>query len=155
MSFTDDADDWQVLCIDSVGAGFGLAVMAFIFDFFSEKADITGRFRLVAFGSGIGGSSAGWAVPGLSDWSEIDCKRPFSAQKLHQCAATVATATVGVGANIGPCLISAIMPTGVSLFEDQDAGGLSGGLSAGAYALAGTWKFVRIVSNRPVLPIVA
>jgi hypothetical protein len=155
MSFTDDADDWQVLCIDSVGAGLGLAVMAFIFDFFSEEADITARFRLVAFGSGIGGSSAGWAVPGLSDWSEIDCKRAFSAQKLHQCAATVATATVGVGANVGPCLISAIMPTGVSLFEDQDAGGLSGGLSAGAYALAGTWKFVRIVSNRPATPIVA
>ncbi|HME37049.1 MAG TPA: hypothetical protein VKF84_17585 [Candidatus Sulfotelmatobacter sp.] len=155
MGFTDDADDWQVLCIDSVGAGFGLAVMAFIFDFFSEKADITARFRLVAFGSGIGGGSAGWAVPGLSDWSEIDCKRPFSAQKLHQCAATVATATVGVGANIGPCLISAIMPTGVSLFEDQDAGGLSGGLSAGAYALAGTWKFLRVVSNRPAIPIVA
>jgi hypothetical protein len=155
MSFTDDADDWQVLCIDSVGAGLGLAVMAFIFDFFSEKADITARFRLVAFGSGIGGSSAGWAIPGLSDWSELDCRRPFSAQKLHQCAATVATATVGVGANVGPCLISAIMPTGVSLFEDQDAGGLSGGLSAGAYALAGTWKFVRVVSNRPATPIVA
>src|ERR1700689_5070125 len=105
MSFTDDADDWQVLCIESFGAGLGLAAMFFVFDYFSEKADITARFRLSAFGSGLGGSSAGWVLPGLSDWSSIDCKRPFSAQKLHQCAATVATATVGVGANVGPCLI--------------------------------------------------
>ena len=155
MAYTDEADDWQVLCIDSFGAGLGLAAMFFVFDFFSEKADITARFRLSAFGSGIGGSSAGWALPGLSDWSALDCKRPFSALTLHQCTATVATATVGVGANVGPCLISAITQSGVSLFEDQDAGGLSGGLSAGAYALAGTWKFTKAVSNRPVLPISA
>ena len=89
-------------------------------------------------------------LPGISDWSALSCKRPFSAQTLHQCAATVATATVGAGANVGPCLISAITPIGTSLFEDQDAGGLSGGLSAGAYALAGTWKFTRVVVNRPV-----
>ena len=155
MGFTDEADDWQVLCISSFGAGLLLAAQFFVFDFFSEKADITGRFRLSAFGSGIGGSSAGWVLPRLSDWSALDCKRPFSAQKLHQCAATVATATVDVGANIGPCLISAITPTGVSLFEDQDAGGLSGGLSAGAYALAGTRKFTKVVANRPILPISA
>ena len=80
----------------------------------------------------------------------MSCKRPFSAQILHQCAATVATPTVGAGANVGPCLISAITPTGTSLFEDQDAGGLSGGLSAGAYGLAATWKFTRVVANRPV-----
>jgi hypothetical protein len=35
------------------------------------------------------------------------------------------------------------------LFEDQDAGGLSGGLSAGAMALAGKWRFKEAVSNRP------
>jgi hypothetical protein len=149
MGFTTDADDWQVLCISSFGAGLFLAAQFFVFDYFSEEADITARFRLSAFGSGIGGGSAGWALPGLSDWSALDCKRAFSAQTLHQCAATVATATVGVGANVGPCLISAITPTGVSLFEDQDAGGLSGGISAGAYALAGTWKFTKVVSNRP------
>lgn len=155
MAYTDEADDWQVLCIDSFGAGLGLAYMFFVFDFFSEKADITARFHLNAFGSGIGGKSLGWVLPGLSDWSTLDCKRPFSAQKLHQCTATVASATVGVGANVGPCLISAITPTGISLFEDQDAGGLSGGISAGAYALAGTWKFSKVVSNRPALPISA
>jgi hypothetical protein len=149
MGFTTDADDWQVLCISSFGAGLFLAAQFFVFDYFSEEADFTARFRLSAFGSGIGGGSAGWALPGLSDWSALDCKRAFSAQTLHQCAATVATATVGVGANVGPCLISAITPTGVSLFEDQDAGGLSGGISAGAYALAGTWKFTKVVSNRP------
>jgi len=149
MSFTDDADDWQVLCIESFGAGLILAAQFFVFDFFSEQADITARFRLSAFGIGFGGGSAGWVVPGLSDWSDIHCKRAFSAQRLHYCAATLAPATVGVGANVGPCLISAITQTCVSLFEDQDAGGLSGGISAGAYALAGTWKFTKVVSNRP------
>lgn len=122
------------------GAGLGLAAQFFVFDFYSKTAGITARFRLSAFGSGSGGGSAGWALPGISDWSDLGGKRPFSAQTLHQCAATVVTATVGAGANVGPCLISAITPTGTSLFDDQDARGLSGGLSAGAYAFAGTWN---------------
>ena len=90
-------------------------------------------------------------LPGISDWSALSCKRPFSAQKpFTNAPQLVATATVGAGANVGPCLISAITPIGTSLFEDQDAGGLSGGLSAGAYALAGTWKFTRVVVYRPI-----
>ena len=92
------------------GAGVGLAAQFFVFDFYSKTADITARFRLSAFGSGIGGGSAGWALPGISDWSDLSCKRPFSAQTLHQCAATVVTATVGAGANVGPCLISGYYP---------------------------------------------
>jgi hypothetical protein len=92
------------------GAGVGLAAQFFVFDFYSKTADITARFRLSAFGGGIGGGSAGWALPGISDWSDLSCKRPFSAQTLHQCAATVATATVGAGANVGPCLISGYYP---------------------------------------------
>jgi hypothetical protein len=150
MGFTTDADDWQVLCTSILVLASVWLHSFFVFDFYSKTAGITARFRLSAFGSGSGGGSAGWALPGISDWSDLSCKRPFSAQTLHQCAATVATATVGAGANVGPCLISAITPTGTSLFEDQDAGGLSGGLSAGAYALAGTGKFTRLVANRPV-----
>ena len=150
MGFTTDADDWQVLCISIlVLASVWLHSFSFLISTV-KTADITARFRLSAFGSGIGGGSAGWALPGISDWSDLSCKRPFSAQTLHLCSATVATAAVGAGANVGPCLISAITPTGTSLFEDQDAGGLSGGLSAGAYAFAGTWKFTRVVANRPV-----
>jgi hypothetical protein len=132
------------------GAGLGLAAQFFVLISTVKTADISARFRLSAFGSGIGGGSAGWALPGISDWSDLSCKRRFSAQTLHQCAATVATASVGADANVGPCLISAITPTGTSLLEDQDAGGLSSGLSAGAYALAGTWKFTSVVANRPV-----
>lgn len=142
----------RVLCI-SILVLASVWLHSFSFLISTDKtADITDRFRLSAFGSGIGVEAvkAGGALPGISDWSDLSCKRPFSAQTLLQCAATVATATVGAGANVGPCLISAITPTGTSLFEDQDAGGLSGGLSAGAYAFAGTWKFTRVVANRPV-----
>ena len=53
------------------GAGLGLAAQFFVFDFYSKTADITARFRLSTFGSGIGGGSAGWALPGISDWSDL------------------------------------------------------------------------------------
>jgi hypothetical protein len=149
MAFNTEADDWQVLCVYQFGLGLGLAAEVFVFDFFSARADFTGRFRLYGYGSGLGGKAVGWTLPGLSDWSSLECKHAFSAQQLHDCVATVATASVGVGANIGPCLISGITPTGRMLFEDQDAGGLSGGLSAGAMALAGKWRFKEAVSNRP------
>jgi hypothetical protein len=97
------------------GAGLGLAAQFFVLISTVKTADISARFRLSAFGSRIGGGSAGWAIPGISDWSDLGGKRPFSAQNLHQCAATVVTATVGAGANVGPCLISAITPTGTPL----------------------------------------
>jgi hypothetical protein len=106
MGFTTDADDWQVLCISILGLA-SVWLHSFLFLISTVKtADITARFRLSAFGSWIGGGSAGWALPGISDWSDLSGKRPFSAQTLYQCAATVVTATVGAGANVGPCLIS-------------------------------------------------
>ena len=150
MGFTTDADDWQVLCISIlVLASVWLHSFSFLISPV-KTADITARFRLSAFGSGIGGGSAGWALPGISDWSDLSCKRPFSAQTLHQCAATVATATVGAGANVGPCLISGYYPDWNVSLRGSGRWGLSGGLSAGAYAFAGTGKFTRVVANRPV-----
>jgi hypothetical protein len=63
------------------GAGLGLAAQFFVFDFYSKTADITARFRLSTFGSGIGGGSAGWALPGISDWSDLKFVSGPSAHK--------------------------------------------------------------------------
>jgi hypothetical protein len=151
MGLSTEADDWQVLCINSFGVALGLAAAVFIFDFNSETAGLTARFRFVGFGSGIGTRILSVVLPGLSDWSQISCDRPFSVVQLDHTSGTMASASVGVGATIGPCLISAIKSSG-SLFSDQDAGGLSAGLSAGAFLLAGRWRFNKIVLNSPSAP---
>jgi len=152
MGLSTEADDWQVLGITSFGVGLALAAQVFVFDFFSETADVTARFFFIGYGSGIGVRSGGWVLPGISSWSSIDCKRPFSVRQLDHVPGTIASVTVGVGANVGPTLISAISGSGAALFSDQDVGGVSGGISAGAAALAGRWRFARTVHNRPSAP---
>jgi len=148
MGLDTESNDWQVLGISAFGFALGIAAEVFVFDFFSATADITARFRFIGYGSGIGVRAGGWVLPGITNWSSIDCQRPFSALQLDHAAGTLASVTVGVGVGVGPCLISGIKSSG-ALFTDQDAGGLSGEFSAGAVALAGRWRFTRIVSDVP------
>ena len=54
MGFTTDATG-RYYAFD-FGAGLGLAAQFFVLDFYSKTADITARFRLSAFGSGMGAS---------------------------------------------------------------------------------------------------
>jgi hypothetical protein len=152
MGLDTETNDWQVLGISAFGFALGLAAEVFVFDFYSATADITARFRFIGYGSGLGVRAGSWVLPGITEWSSLDCQRPFSASQLDHAAGTLASVTVGVGVNVGPCLISAIKSSG-SLFTDQDAGGISGGLSAGAVALAGRWRFSQTVSNAPLASV--
>src|SRR3954468_16089921 len=110
MGILTKADDWQVLGITNFGVGLGLAARKFTFDFFSQTADVSARFILLAFGTGFGGRAGGFVLPGIGDWTDLECKRSFSVNQLDKATGLVATATVGVGGSVGPCLISAVTP---------------------------------------------
>jgi hypothetical protein len=148
MDWTKKASDWWVAGRFNVGAALGLAAGKYVFDFYSESADIWSRFVFSGFGSGLGGNASGWSLPGIVDpWTELPAVNPFSANDLHMCPGTLWTVSVGVGAGVGTMKISAI--SWHRLFEEVEVGGISGEFGAGALAMAGRWRFAKhlIVDN--------
>lgn len=149
MGMDTEADDWQVLGTTSFGFGLGLAVAKFTFDFYSAKADANVRYFFLGAGSGLGGKGANWALDGISEWSALNCQRSFTAKQLNRAPGTLWTISVGVGAQVGPCYVEALTPSGHYYFKDSDVGGISGGLSAGVLALAGRWVLIGGIHNKP------
>lgn len=137
----------------------GVGGAAFLFDWYSSKTDVSARFGLLVGGIRLGGHLGGTALPGVSptgDWSTITCNKAFSINDLHGSDGWIESIGVGVLVTFSLTQISAKKIGRLDyMFEDQDISGFGTGTGASIFAFVDTWRFARVVSNKPSSPWIA
>lgn len=154
MGLGTKASDWEVCGLGDVGAARQVAAGIFLFDFRSQTAGITGRFRMSGAGMGVGGNASGTMIPlpdgmPLNHFTAIECDEPFSLYDLDNCWGRITTAGVGKVLGWGICYITAA-PAFFSTrayFHSQNVGGWGTTFSPSAMVIIGGWHFSNVVAD--------
>ncbi len=155
MGLGDKVDDWQACGIMQVAGGDVAAAGLFVFDFYSAKAAVTGRFTFKGGGLGIGGNASGTALPAdigtFGPWSSVSCDKPFSIWNLNGAWGRISTLGFGMGVTFGVVFITAAPPWSAfdSFFHSQNVGGFATGAGAGGLVVVGNWRFKKVVETTP------
>lgn len=154
MGLSTKATDWQVFGSVSIAGGAGLGAGLYLFDFYSATAGVAGLFSFRGVGIGEGGNLGGLGVPEdvgpLTQWSSLECERPFSLVDLNGAwgRLTALGAAVGVGWSAVFITAAPHFWSFQTYFASQFVGGLSqASVGGGGQVLVGGWEFKR-VSNR-------
>ncbi|MGA2776910.1 MAG: hypothetical protein ABSF94_05085 [Steroidobacteraceae bacterium] len=156
MSLDTKAKDWQVCMLLNIAAGAVVAAGTYRFDFYSESAGLTARFKFVGAGLGAGGNLSGALLPAdigsFGPWSSIKCDQSFSVWDLNGSWGRLTSVSFGMGVTLGPMMISAARNfwSFASWFHSQDVGGFGtgpGGVSG--EVLIGRWTYAGTSHNVP------
>lgn len=156
MPLETQANDWQVCMILNAAAGAVLAAGDFRFDFYSEAANLTARFKFYGVGLGAGGNLSGAVLPAtlgpFGPWSGITCDQKFSVWDLNGCWGRLSAIGGGSGVVFGPMMITAAKRffSTTTLFHSQNVGGFGvGGAGVGGEVLIGGWHYAGLSHNEP------
>jgi hypothetical protein len=152
MGLSTQATDWQVCGVIQGAAAVAVGGGVYVFDFYSQTADICGRFMLIGGGIGVGGNASGTALPlaGFSPWTSIEVSNAFSLSELNHCVGSIQSLSIGVAVQYGAAFISAQpMWSRQPYFDKQNVGGFGTGLGAGGVMFVGGWNFRGVSGNLP------
>jgi hypothetical protein len=157
MGLDTKCSDWQVCGVVSVAGGDVVGAGLFVFDFHSTTAGLTARTVFKGVGIGAGGNAGGTALGGdvgpLTSFSSIDVDKPFCIWDLNGAWGRVGSFGSGIGVSYGICAITAAPAWSwkTSYFASQNVGGLGTGLGAGGVEIVGSWRFKKVVGNKPAV----
>jgi hypothetical protein len=158
MSLGDKANDWQVCAAMQIAGADVIGAGVFVFDFYSQSADVSARFKFKGAGVGAGGNASGTMIPEeigkFGPWSSIECEEPFSVWDLNGAWGRISALSGGTGLLFGYEYITAAPPWNIfrAYFFSQNVGGFGIGVSAGGFVFVGNWKFMKVCNNKPSPP---
>ncbi len=140
MSFTTQANDWQVLGIAQLAGGAAVGGGIFFLEFKSATAQVSEAFVFLGGGLGVAAYSSGTAAP-FSKYESIACDQSFSITDLNNSPGRITSGGISLVAGFGILYISAFNLSG-PLFSSQGVYGPCAGVGAGLLTTFGIWRSI-------------